>query len=1309
MKSKQLLLFIACVLLRTTSAFSQNNGVNVNSSTGSANVNIPLYTLTKGQLVLPVNLIYSTNGNKAKDIQGTAGVGWQLQAGGEISRQVNGLPDDVNASRRGWMYSLTPPLFNFTIANTSNVCSNEATDLTYISTYLVPAYAYDDSEPDNFYVSAPGLSCQLVYDRTTAKFQPISYQDLVISYTTAGGTGNDAGLISSFTIINDKGTKYVFSAPQTDYQYITAGATPTVFTTKYSQYINGVYFYDKWSLTSITDVNSNSIQLTYDTTSVRYSTDPVTLYVNGATTPSTIYNVQNTIRAQKLTNISTYDANTADGVPALAFSWSSSTQTGSTVIERIFGTNRAFYFTYDAIASVVETRINNMLTDISDQAGTSGTATPLRYHFDYAGGAFVGDSTSKEVDYWGYRVPNGHTSLMPKVLINTSGGTLPRYSLYSSAITGGSYNISTTNGYDRSAGTTAFDLGCLSTVRNAFGGATSIVYEPNTYLDVPSNQVVRGGGIRVKTITDYDGINTANNIVHNYSYDDPTTSKTSGKPITLPIYAFTAPYNGGLSGQSYWDYATVLSDNDFSNEDHTIVYDYFRTSLTTADGGSTLLHTYNPGTYFDASAAPISSLSSPEWYPTVNKMGRSDCYNGYVTTYNDLYNYPFIPNPNYNFERGLPLKVTNYDQNGTEVGETTYTYNRSSTPSVITAFKADGNFSHMMGYNKYPIYFNTSELTTQVTKKVFDLGSTMASQTSSISYTYGSTYHKLQEQSVTNSDNSVLNTYYTYTKDFPASGSDPNVSAIYNLQQLNVNAPVESYQQVVRSGTTKTIGGSLTLFNSVTVGSNTMYVPTQQRKFVQSAGTTSFTPFNVTSGTPNYDAKYNSIPAVTLSAYDLTGYPQTIDDGNGNAKTTLINHFSRSPIAVFANAKYKEIAFSDFDSDLAAPDYAFTTSGAMATFTNGRMGYGLNFTTSQTISKASVEKHLGAQNYVLSMWINAATAGSITVSLNGTAAGSPKAYTGNSTWTYYEIPINVSSVTSPFTVSCTTSQPIVVDDILLYADASEVTTETYDPSTFYKTSQTNTNGVSTYFNNDAWGRVTYKYDQNHLMVQKNTYVLSEQVQEFNNLSVVCTSNLYSHRPLTFYNFSYAGHLDNMIGSTMVWNWGDGTSNTTTGWIFNTTHTYTTNGTYTVYLTVTSPIYGTKTVSTTIVLTTPPVIPIPLSYTNSTAGQDDIVSVSFTPVTTGTSYTFTTAQLSTASVAPNYYVVVINMAGARHYNGNNGYNSVRTTSDCFSSCNNWTSSGIYTFWADLSTCTYLNFTVSTDSCPTGPTGPPPVEL
>jgi len=267
---------------------------------------------------------------------------WNLQAGGQISRTVRGLPDDCSkdntgATRLGWMSTSNTAIgyaSTFTIQNNGGVtCSYETNDINNINNNI----PYNqDTEPDLFYVSAPGLSCELVYDRANSKFHPVVYQDLIISYTTVGGSGNNATNIASFTITNDKGINYVFAAPESVTE-TTSGGPGNYFNTKYQQYQNGITYYDSWNLTGVYDPSGNGVTFTYTTASVRYSANPVILFIGGATTASTQYTILDAVTPQTLFTIGTTNVNSS--ATYFTFNWiplgAGAGQTGQTVINSI--------------------------------------------------------------------------------------------------------------------------------------------------------------------------------------------------------------------------------------------------------------------------------------------------------------------------------------------------------------------------------------------------------------------------------------------------------------------------------------------------------------------------------------------------------------------------------------------------------------------------------------------------------------------------------------------------------------------------------------------------------------------------------------------------------------------------------------------------------------------------------------------------------------------------------------------------------------------------------------------------------------
>lgn len=68
--------------------------VPVGLYTGVPGINIPIYEINSGGIQLPIGLNYHAGGVKVEEIASWVGIGWSLSAGGVISRQVRGIPDE---------------------------------------------------------------------------------------------------------------------------------------------------------------------------------------------------------------------------------------------------------------------------------------------------------------------------------------------------------------------------------------------------------------------------------------------------------------------------------------------------------------------------------------------------------------------------------------------------------------------------------------------------------------------------------------------------------------------------------------------------------------------------------------------------------------------------------------------------------------------------------------------------------------------------------------------------------------------------------------------------------------------------------------------------------------------------------------------------------------------------------------------------------------------------------------------------------------------------------------------------------------
>ena len=1179
-------------------SFGQN--VSVNQNTGTAHVSIPIYTISYGQISSPVSLEYNAIGIRSSEPESVLGTGWQLSAGGAVTRIVRDLPDDVGTdllgnTRQGWFYNnIGSSINSFSVANDNNpaTCTDETSDISYMNSHFSVT---SDVEPDIYFVQAPGLNCQLVYDQTTFNFKVISYQDIQIRITNDVGSSG----INSFTLTNDKGIVYTFDIVEKA-TMTTSSSNPAAisqFKRQFNLFKNGITYNQRWMLSKITDPSGNYLTFYYvNNIATRTFTNPTSLINGGANNTSTrtvVYNSLLTYKPQVLAQITSYNKLGGAAIEALYLNYVPTTNQSGVLLSSIsmhYGA-RVISFIYNKV--IGGTRDYLAYFGESQCAANGLNYNSNIYRFDYFGVDYITnglpripdislDGTAQ--DYWGY--PNaGVDPGAPRIYVypdNASFPNLERYRL--TPITNYTGTVYMLNGEIKTVDPTFITTGTLSKITYPYGGNTIFTYEPNDYYDKsaaifsPTAATFQGGGLRIKQIQNYDGLNSANNIIKNYSYIDPVTGYTSGKPIVLPVPAFSQVYTGTATGLDYWNYSTVRLSFSSSNQNETVIYSNVTEQQTGA--GKMVYQFTTPATFWDASAGT-------DWTPTVVNVGRS--ISGGVCPAlgilkNTTYTYPFPPNINYDFERGLPTTVTTYNDAGALVSKSTFTYTRSFlSPYVITGLKMDSNASTNT-YSKYQIFTSTSNLITSETKIINDFGNTTndpnKQTTSTTTYSYLSAAHKQPTKiETTNKDGSINRTYLKYAKDYswPVGSTDP----LKYLTDLNVNTISEKYYSVVRSSTEKYFAAELTKYGSFPSGvasPSQIYLPAQLLKFISSGGDPNFTPSQVNSGIFQYYSGY--FVADNYTDYNSSGTLLTADDNHKTVMTSISDDNFPSTFGKVLNASYKEVAYSNFDGS--ENKFGFTQTGGTINSTNYRTGYNSLTLPVGALLQTTKNLKLNSRNYVFSGWINAATAGTLTISLynsSGSLFGTKTIsfQVSNPGWLYYEQKINTNGLTSSFNLKVQTSTTINIDDVLFYPEDAEVTTYAYTKYSLLRTAETNTNGVSKYYGYDPFYRLQYVYDQDKNIIQKKTYTSA------NSIAMGLVSASFTTSPSTGINTNTNITFTGLVGSgactpgtSYAWDFGDGTVINSSLTAINPTHTYATAGNYSVTLTISNSIFGTKT-------------------------------------------------------------------------------------------------------------------------------------
>jgi hypothetical protein len=244
------------------------SGVGVDLYTGTAQVSVPICEFGAKELSIPVSLNYTAGrGVKVQDYATSVGLGWQLNAGGGVSRVVRGFPDEYSNGYTG------TGLWGQKVANWKNnnaALPNQITGWNG-STYATPSA---DGEPDIFYVNTPFFSARFVFDEYGVPVFPNNPNFKVVPVNMYNSSSYASAY---FKVIDDAGNQYFFGS--------TSGAVEKTTTTLYgtSYTIPTTWYLDK----IVTYNNKDEIYFSYNASSTNevnnhYQTTKNYLY-NGCT------------------------------------------------------------------------------------------------------------------------------------------------------------------------------------------------------------------------------------------------------------------------------------------------------------------------------------------------------------------------------------------------------------------------------------------------------------------------------------------------------------------------------------------------------------------------------------------------------------------------------------------------------------------------------------------------------------------------------------------------------------------------------------------------------------------------------------------------------------------------------------------------------------------------------------------------------------------------------------------------------------------------------------------------------------------
>ena len=512
---KQHIITLACVLIAglgigqnsnyippspNAAALVKSVDVQVGEYTGVPNISLPLYTVKSGDLTLPITLDYHASGIKVEQEASWVGLGWSLNAGGCITRQTRGK-DDFGSN--GYVFSDSlPPSYSDNYPKWGTAQEN----MNYIDFYKSVSAGNDDGEPDLFYYNFNGKSGKLIFEKQSgliAVATPLSQNGIKFLYNCSG---------RSWEVTDENGVKYTFSSTEWTTNYFNSSTTRWTSSTCYNTSIDNEAEITTWYLNKIEPPTGNPISFEYadnqneTITQVQRSelfhqpcapNSEVGISYQGSGSNNYTASMQETdqIFLQKITFADGYIDFISGDRTDLASSNSNKPQRLERIeiYDKTGELKKKYTFNYSYFNDEKNTTEYERLK-LNSIVEASNTDSIPPYEFTY-NAVSLPSKVSSSQDYWGFYNGKYNASIKQYQLVATSEYVIHRQYKPSSIETLLPYFEGKVSGLDcflnganREPDSLKMQAAILTKIKYPTGGTTEFEYEPNQYqLDQSSN------------------------------------------------------------------------------------------------------------------------------------------------------------------------------------------------------------------------------------------------------------------------------------------------------------------------------------------------------------------------------------------------------------------------------------------------------------------------------------------------------------------------------------------------------------------------------------------------------------------------------------------------------------------------------------------------------------------------------------------------------------------------------------------------------------------------------------------------------
>jgi hypothetical protein len=853
---------------------------------GGSQASIPLYQIKMKEFSFPISINYASNGLKVDEIPSRVGLGWNLNAGGVITRTVNGKPDDQTTR-------LLP---------TVSLSSYSAVHYFYD---LIDEGAGYDAEPDEFRISAPGLSGKFVLD-TGNHVVLIPYSNLKVDVNFLATSGP----YYEFVVTNTEGIKYYFGG---------AGAIDVTSNHNLSGKLSGFNQVNTgFFLRKMEFLNKDSINFYYSNVAIQNYTglthtayEGVGLWSGSSSCPQAACTIGGASFSESVSDIR-YNSRLLDSIRGsdgsrIVFTYGTRPDSGGdkrltgitiTEAEVLKKYSLTYYDQTDNSGCHTVSSFNKrfFLNELKYWAEKNSVATDTLFHkFEYVELSSLPGRLICAQDDYGYYNGKSNTNLLP--------------SGYSSSNFGG-YAVA-----DRSSDGAYAVKGLLNKIIYPTGGNDSIIYEPNSS---------GGPGVRVKQIRSFDPVSSTSNSKY-YKY---TTLNNLSGSSGLPLYALTYITSA---------YTATIACDGSSNLYRVCKSDV----LSSNSNASQYYYDNNPYVY----SAVLESDDPNFRNGVIEHIYEAEALAGYASTVigDDIL---YLPTDTYTWHQGYELATNYYDSTLTLIKSINNYYHEDTAVNktvqgVVVRAKYDWpepsgtiGTADIAPWDVAQVLYNSQWIKhdSTVIKEYDALSHLVISKTTNF---YGTPTNILPSRIETlDSKGLVIKEEFKYPTD--SSTTSPYQRMIAN----NILSPVIETKTSRNNNLINTVANNYYDFSESTSSGYPVII---KPKTIQ-----------IKKGTGSFE------PRIRFSRYDAKGNINEMSKENDMKLSYIWDYNKYYPIAEVKNADSASIAYTSFEADSKG---GWTFSGSL------NATYSITGSKSYLVSGGNITKSgLTNTTYIVSYW-----------------------------------------------------------------------------------------------------------------------------------------------------------------------------------------------------------------------------------------------------------------------------------------------------------------------------------------------------